>query len=142
MWYSQQELIRTLWEKRANEIFMKLWRQLEEKRKHKFWAEKLELDWIKFASKKEAKRFNELRFLENTGKIRNLMLQVAFLLQEWFEWNGKKIRPIKYIADFVYEDEKGKKIVEDTKGFKTKDYLLKRKLFLKRYKDKIIFLET
>jgi len=142
MWYSQQELINILWEKRANEIFLKLWKELEEKKKHKYWAEKLELDWVKFASKKEAKRYNELQFLKNTWKIRNLMLQVSFILQEWFEWNGQKIRPIKYIADFVYEDEKGLKIVEDTKWFKTKEYLLKRKMFLKKFSNKFIFLES
>ena len=37
--------------------------------------------------------------------------------------------PVHYVADFVYE-ENGKQVVEDTKGYKTKDYILKRKMML------------
>lgn len=75
--------------------------------------------------------------LERTGQIKNLRLQVPFELQPAFRFNGKQIRAIKYIADFVYEvpDKSGKmvQVVEDTKGFKTALYEIKRKMFLFKF---------
>ena len=38
-----------------------------------------------------------------------------------------------YIADFVYMDKDGQQVVEDTKGVRTKEYIIKRKLMLHRY---------
>ena len=44
--------------------------------------------------------------------------------------DGKVVeRACSYIADFVYM-ERGEKVVEDVKGVKTKDYIIKRKLML------------
>jgi hypothetical protein len=86
------------------------------------------VDDIRFASKKEAKRYRELKLLKRAGVIENLRLQVKFELQPSFKINQKTINPIYYVADFVY-DEKGFIIVEDTKGFRTKEYLLKKKMF-------------
>lgn len=103
-------------------------------------------DGIEHASQKEANRWCELKLLERAGKIKNLQRQVKFTLipaQYEYEFDevvkakgklpkGKLIeRECAYIADFVYIDtESGKMIVEDTKGFKTKDYVIKRKLML------------
>ena len=68
--------------------------------------------------------------------IKDLELQKHFELQPSFKKNNKTIRKIEYIADFYYYDnEKKKYIVEDTKGFKTETYKLKKKLFEYRYKD-------
>lgn len=97
----------------------------------------------KHASKKEAKRAFELEMLEKGGYITNLREQVKFELlpsqrekQSILQKNGKykKLertveRPVAYIADFVYF-ENGDLIVEDTKGFRTPDYVIKRKLML------------
>lgn len=64
-------------------------------------------------------------------------MQKEYLLQEKFELNGKKYRPIKYIADFhLYKLD----IVIDIKGFKTADFKLKKKLFEDRYKKELILL--
>ena len=83
-----------------------------------------------FDSKKEAQRYSELFLLERAGVITDLRLQVPFELIPAQRINGKVVeRPCKYIADFVYE-ENGKRVVEDTKGMKTKDYIIKRKLML------------
>ena len=109
-------------------------------KRHKYNAKKIKIDEIEFDSKKEAKRYLELKMLEKAGKIKNLKLQPLFLLQEGFYYRGKAIRQITYRADFEYVDEKGNKVVEDVKGVKTDVYKLKKKLFLKKYPD-VIFKE-
>ena len=100
----------------------------------KYRARKTEIDGIKFDSKKEAKRYTELKLLERNGDIEKLTLQPRFLLQEGFRKNGKAYRKIEYVADFMYQQD-GKLIVEDVKGMKTDVYKLKQKLFEKRYQD-------
>ena len=81
-------------------------------------------------SKKEAKRCNELTILENAGYIQDLQQQVKFVLIPSQKIGGKVVeRECSYYADFVYT-ENGRQIVEDTKGFRTADYKLKRKLML------------
>lgn len=103
----------------------------------KYRAKKAVVDGITFASRKEAERYKTLKMLERTGQIKKLRLQVPFELQPSFRFNGKQVRAIKYIADFVYEapDETGRtvQVVEDTKGFKTDVYEIKRKLFLFKF---------
>lgn len=89
-----------------------------------------------FDSKKEADRYCELRLLEMAGKIKDLQLQYTFILQPSFKKNGKTIRSITYIADFVYYDlERMKIVVEDVKGYRTKEYMLKRKMFEYKFPD-------
>ena len=86
----------------------------------------------KHASAKEARRCDELNILEKQGVIKSLQQQPKFLLQEKFKFQGKGIREINYIADFgYYDNEKKKYVIEDTKGFRTKIYLLKIKMLLK-----------
>lgn len=82
---------------------------------------KTEVDGITFHSKREAARYSDLKLLERAGQIKDLRIQVPFL----FELND--VRICKYFADFVYR-ENGKEIVEDCKGKRTKDYMIKRKL--------------
>lgn len=113
---------------------------------NKYGSKKTEVDGVTFDSKKEAKRYQELRILEKAGEIKNLQRQVKFLiLPEQREVSaeiyksgprkgqlkpGKLLeRSIEYVADFVYTQD-GQTIVEDTKGFRTKDYIIKRKLML------------
>lgn len=101
-------------------------------------------DGIQHDSQKEARRWCELRLLERAGKITDLQRQVEFELipaqYETYERHSKKgekladgmrlvERKCCYLADFVYI-ENGVKVVEDTKGVKTKDYIIKRKLML------------
>ena len=103
---------------------------------NKFRNKKTEVNGIKFDSKLEAKRYTELQFLLKSGIIKDLKLQQEFELQPSFKKNGKTIRAITYKSDFVYYDnERQKIIVEDTKGFRTKDYILKKKLFEYKFKD-------
>lgn len=100
----------------------------------KYKAKKVIVDGITFDSKKEARRYQELKLLERAGVIKDLVLQPSFLLQDKFEYKDKTEHKIKYIADFKYLDTKtGKVVVEDVKGYKTDVYKIKRKLFLKKY---------
>ena len=100
----------------------------------KYNAIKTVIDGIEFDSRLEAQRWCELRLLEKGGVINNLQRQVVFELQPGFKKNGVTYRPIKYIADFVYE-ENGQTVVEDTKGCLTDEYRLKKKLFEYRYRN-------
>lgn len=92
---------------------------------------------------KEYRRYLDLIMLEKEGKISDLRRQVKFIIipeQREPDQVGKRGGKIKgkllereasYYADFVYIDnESGEMVVEDTKGYKTKDYILKRKLML------------
>lgn len=79
------------------------------------------------ASQKEHNRAAELKLWERAGVISNLREQVPFVLIP--PQDGE--RACKYIADFVYTDnETGQTVVEDTKGVRTKEYIIKRKLML------------
>lgn len=85
-----------------------------------------------YDSVKEYRRAKELELLEKGGVIKDLKRQVRFELlpSQRDAQTGKVIeRPVTYIADFVYF-EGDKLVVEDTKGFRTKDYIIKRKLML------------
>lgn len=98
----------------------------------KYNNKKVQVDMRVFDSVLEAKRYRQLVLLERAKAIKNLQLQVPFLLQESFRKNGKTYRKIEYIADFVYE-KNCKTVVEDTKGVKTDVFEIKRKLFERRY---------
>lgn len=93
-------------------------------KKSKYGAIKTDVDGIKFDSKREASRYKELRLLEQAGEITNLRLQVPYILFPEDEHG----RALKYIADFVYNDNKGALVVEDAKGHPTDVYKIKRRL--------------
>jgi hypothetical protein len=109
-------------------------------KKHKYNAKSIVIDGIKFSSKKEGQRYSQLKLQEHCGIIKDLKLQPVFVLQEGFEYDGKKERPIKYVADFAYE-KNGRTIVEDAKGMRLPEYKIKRKMFLKKHPE-IIFVEV
>lgn len=118
---------------------------------NKYGAKKVIIDGITFASKKEGERYSELKLLERAGEISDLQLQVKFLLipaQRELDSIGrrggvKKGRTIEqectYVADFVYTDKSGNKVVEDVKGYRDPSsaayakFVIKRKLMLYRY---------
>lgn len=102
----------------------------------KYHNKKVKINSITFDSKLEAQRYTELKLLEKNGYIKDLVLQPSYELIPTFKKNNKTYRKACYIADFSYYDnELGKTIVEDTKGFKTDVYLLKKKMFEYAYKD-------
>ena len=95
----------------------------------KYGNKKVTIDGFNFDSKGEGNRYCELKLLLRANAISDLELQSTIELQPKFKAQGKAERAINYIADFVYT-ENGKTIIEDFKGFATKDYLLKRKMLL------------
>lgn len=83
-----------------------------------------------FDSKKEAKRYAELKLLERAGKISDLRTQVPYIVIE----KSKYGRAVRYYADFVYFDKDiNETVVEDTKGFRTDIYKLKKRLLAEKY---------
>ena len=97
----------------------------------KYHSRKITRDGETFDSIKEYRRFCELSLLVKAGKVTDLKRQVKFELIPSQRADGKVVeRPVNYVADFVYKNEEGCVVVEDTKGFKTKDYIIKRKLML------------
>lgn len=83
-------------------------------------------DGTVFQSKKECARYEKLCLLQRIGLISDLVRQVKWLL---IPIQGKE-RAVHYVSDFQYFDGFGRLHVEDTKGFRTKDYIIKRKLML------------
>lgn len=99
----------------------------------KYGNKKVKRDGVTFDSKREARRWSELSLLEKAGTIQNLQRQVKYELLPSQRIDGKVAeRAAHYVADFVYEQD-GLTVVEDTKGFKTPDYIIKRKLMLWRH---------
>ena len=106
----------------------------------KYGNRKVKRDGMVFDSVREYNRWRTLRLLEDIGEISNLRRQVKFELipkqysdEERTKAGKPKMieREVTYIADFVYTDnEYNVEIVEDAKGMKTTDYILKRKLML------------
>ena len=103
------------------------------RKSNKYGSKQTTVDGITFSSKREADRYAELRIMERAGLITGLALQPRYTLREGYEFNGRRVRPITYIADFAYVDEHGKQVVEDVKGVRTEVYRLKKKLFERRY---------
>ena len=96
-------------------------------------------DGILHDSRKEAVRWEELKLMQKAGVIKDLKRQVGFvLIPTQYEEGKKKVaeRECSYIADFTYY-ENGKLVVEDTKGVKTREYIIKRKLMRYIHKIKI-----
>lgn len=104
----------------------------------KYGNKKTVRNGITFDSQKEAARYDALMLLLAAGEIKDLRLQPEFTLQEAFTTpDGERVRAVRYRADFLYKrrvkegvNTRWERVVEDVKGFRTKDYELKRKLML------------
>lgn len=106
------------------------------KRESKYHNKIAYYDGIAFDSIKERDYYADVLLpLKWAGEIKSIDMQVSFVLQPPFKHGGKTIRGIKYVADFVVTYSDGRQKVIDTKGCRTKEYLLKRKMLLYRYPD-------
>ncbi len=115
---------------------------------NKYQNKKITVAGEKFDSMKEYNRYCELKMLERSGIITDLKRQVKYILipaqyepdiigARGGRKKGKLLeRECAYLADFVYK-ENGLEVVEDTKGVKTADYIIKRKLMLHKHNIKI-----
>lgn len=102
----------------------------------KYGARRTEYNGRVYDSGREATRAAELRLMQRAGLIKDLREQVDYeLLPSQKDEAGKTIeRPVRYRADFVYTDvPTNQTIVEDVKGCRTKEYIIKRKIMLFLY---------
>lgn len=116
----------------------------------KYGAKSVEIDGMKFASKKEGEYYRIYKGMLERGEISDLRLQVPFLLLPEISEEVEEIKHLKtkdkvvrkkkviqkattYVADFVYKDGTGKEVVVDVKGSRrmlTKEFILKKKMML------------
>lgn len=101
----------------------------------KYHSRKITIDGMTFDSVREARRYQELHLLFRAGEISQLQLQKKYtLIPSQKKPSGGTERACTYTADFVYIDNStGKEVVEDAKGLKTQQYIIRRKLMLWRY---------
>ena len=96
-------------------------------RRQKYANERVEIDGQAFDSKAEARYWGHLQIRLKAGEISNLRRQVPFVLAPAVVIGGRKRPPLRYIADFVWE-EGGKTVVADVKGAVVDVYKVKRHL--------------
>lgn len=95
---------------------------------NKYSARKVTLDGITFDSVAESNRYCQLRLLEKAGFIANLRVHTRLTIWEALHI---KVRPIVYEVDFDYTDSQtGVHVFEDVKGFRTRDYQIKKKMVM------------
>jgi hypothetical protein len=98
------------------------YRELSRKNKTpKYRNKKCSVDGHRFDSIAEARRYIDLRLLEKAGKIQALTLQPSFDL------SCCSLHICRYVGDFQYLED-GKRVVEDVKGVRTRDYRIKKKM--------------
>lgn len=101
---------------------------------NKYGNKKVVVDGHPFDSKREARRYKELKLMERAGVIKDLELQPKFELIPTIRTEHETLKKTVYKADFRYFDVKANhEVVEDVKGFKTDVYKLKKKMLLHKY---------
>lgn len=113
-------------------------------KENKYHARKTTVYGITFDSKREAEYYLLLREKQRLGEIKSIDLQPTYTLLDGFRDNtGKEQKPITYTADFLVEYDDGRREVIEVKGVRTRDYQLRKKLFLYKMRDEnIIFREV
>ena len=96
--------------------------------RHKFNAQRTELDGIKFSSKREAQYYQELQFAVKSGDLLFFLRQVPLHLP-----GG-----VRYCIDFVEFWKNDEVRFVDTKGFRTPMYIAKKKMVEALYPIKIL----
>lgn len=123
--------------KLSKETLNKLLNNSIDTKQNKYHNKKVEYDGIKFDSIKEKKRYLQLLQLEKLGLIKNLRLQVPYLLLDTIKYKNKVYPKTSYVCDFQYTDTStGKTVVEDVKSEitrKDKVYRIKIKMLLSKY---------
>ena len=97
---------------------------------NKYGAKATTIDGHTFPSKREAEYYLLYKSMKQRGEIIDFKLQPRFtLIPPYTNWAGKKIRPCHYTADFLLYYPGGRQVVVEVKGYRTRDYMLRRKLF-------------
>lgn len=106
------------------------------KKLNKYGARKTTMCGHTFDSRREAEYYLELLELKRRGEVVSITLQPSYELLEGFTDNtGKRQRPIKYTPDFLVTYADGHTEVVEVKGMKTRDYMLRKKLFLHKMRE-------
>jgi hypothetical protein len=101
---------------------------------NKYGAKKIEIDGHVFPSKREAEYYLAYKDMLERGEITWLELQPRFeLIPAFTNHDGKKVRPCHYTADFKLTYPDGRQKIIEVKGFRTRDYVLRRKIFEYKY---------
>ena len=118
--------------------------RVQSRKKNKYNARKTVMCGHTFDSKREAEIYLDLLSRKQHGEILRIGFQPQYTLLEGFKDNtGKNQKPITYTADFLVEYADGRHEVIEVKGMRTRDYLLRKKLFLHMMRDTdIIFREV
>lgn len=106
----------------------------------KYKNKKVALNGIEFDSQIESRYYLYLLEQQKKGIVSEFLMQKEYIIFEGYDKNGKKVRPIKYKADFEVHYPDGRIEVIDIKGFETKDFNIKKKLFEFRYPFELILL--
>lgn len=101
----------------------------------KFHNKKTIVDGILFDSQMESHYYLYLKELKEQSVVVDFKLQPVFILQEGFSKDGKRIQPIKYIADFEVTYNDGHVEIIDVKGKITEAFRIKRKILLYKYRN-------
>ena len=105
--------------------------RVQSRKKNKYNARKTTVCGRTFDSKREAEIYLDLLSRKQHGEIVRIRLQPSYTLLEGFRDNqGNKQRAITYTADFFVTYADGRNEVIEVKGVRTRDYQLRKKLFL------------
>ncbi|WP_054634834.1 DUF1064 domain-containing protein [Thalassobacillus sp. C254] len=113
------------------------YRKSLKKKKNKYRAKRTVVDGHTFDSKLEARYYQQLLWLKAHGEIKEFTLQPRYILQEAFKKDSTTYQKIEYVADFEVLHEDGSIETVDVKGVETTDFRIKKKLFHKRYTNKL-----
>lgn len=108
-------------------ITLQEYKQLQQKGKSKYKAKKTSIDGHSFDSLKEANYYEELKLRLRTEEIKGFCIQPTFILAP----------NLKYKADFIVFNNDGTSEIIDVKGMKTKEYIVKKKVFEDKFNLKI-----
>src|SRR5690625_1523531 len=95
------------------------YRKLNRRRGSKYRNRRVKLDGHTFDSKAEARYYSQLKLRKRAGDIKDFKLQPRYRLQDGFDKNGVRHRPIDYVADFEVHHNDGSVEVIDVKGVQT-----------------------
>ena len=110
----------------------------------KYHNRKTIIDNIRFDSKKEATKYQELKLMQldhGPDGVKSFTLQPRFELQPAFEKDGQKYRKIEYVADFDVTYNNARREIIDVKGISTAIFKLKSKLWDYHYHDLTLIIE-
>lgn len=109
---------------------------------NKYGAKKVEIDGHIFDSRLEGRYYEHLLYLMNDGVVESFEMKKSYTLLDKFPHpkTGKTVRAIKYTPDFevIYTD--GHVEVVDTKGMKTRDFVMRCKMFMFRYQIPLVII--